>query len=399
MRYDDLKKLQNNMKGHVVCIFGAGLIGSTWAYDLLKAAGFHINFYCDNNKEENLEIRDGVKTVSLENLYSVKDNVLVFITILDEEHHNSVKRQLEEKGIYNIIKVDYCFLHTFMGSLIEKNDPRINDQFKCILDDKEYICRQFKYRFGYDLNLENPKTYNEKINWEKLYNRDERKTKLADKFLVRNWVREQVGEEHLTKIYGVWDDADEIDFTMLPSAFALKTNNGSGRNIIVKDKTQIDQREVCKQLNEWKNKNYTDYREFQYKDIVPKIICEEYLDGVAESVYDYNIFCFHGEPIYIWCIKGSHKKNCQASFYNKNWEMQPFSYGYPKDNVLAPRPEKLEEMLELSRILSKDFQHVRVDWYNLPDGRVLFGEITFSTWAGFQHFEPEEYDLIFGNMI
>ena len=139
--------------------------------------------------------------------------------------------------------------------------------------------------------------------------------------------------------------------------------------------------------------------EMQYKNVVPKIICEEYLEGVAESVYDYNIYCFHGEPEYIWCIKGSHRPGCQASFYNKDWELQPFSYGYPKDPVLAPRPEKLDEMLELSRVLSKDFQHVRVDWYNLPDGRVLFGEMTFSTWSGLMHFEPEKYDAVFGSLI
>ena len=132
---------------------------------------------------------------------------------------------------------------------------------------------------------------------------------------------------------------------------------------------------------------------------MPKIICEEYLEGLADYIYDYNIYCFHGEPMYIWCIKGSHKPECQASFYNKKWEMQEFSYGYPKDPVLAPKPAGLEEMLELSRILCRDFEHIRVDWYNLPDGRVLFGEMTFSTWSGLMHFIPEEYDEIFGKLI
>ena len=101
----------------------------------------------------------------------------------------------------------------------------------------------------------------------------------------------------------------------------------------------------------------------------------------------------------IWCIKGSHRPGCKASFYDKNWEIQPFSYGYPKDNDIAPKPEKLNEMLELSRILSKNYEHVRVDWYNLPDGRVLFGEITFTTWSGMARFIPDKYDIIWGNMI
>jgi len=255
-------------------------------------------------------------------------------------------------------------------------------------------------KFGKPINWQKPETYNEKINWEKINIKDERRTRLADKYLVREWIKEQIGEKYLTQLYGVWDNACDINFDKLPNQFVLKLNNGSGRNIIVKDKSKFNQVEVCQKLNEWREHNFA-YNSFElhYKNIIPKIICEEYLEGLAESVYDYNIYCFHGKPEYIWCIKGSHRPGCQASFYNKKWEMQSFSYGYPKDPVLAPRPSKLEEMLKLSETLSKEFEHVRVDWYNLPDGRVLFGEMTFSTWSGLMHFEPEEYDLVFGNLI
>lgn len=153
-------------------------------------------------------------------------------------------------------------------------------------------------------------------------------------------------------------------------------------------------------MNEWKEINYAYLSlELHYRDIEPKIICEEYLPGLADNVYDYNIYCFHGKPKYIWCIKGSHKADCKASFYSTDWEMQSFSFLYPKDHDLAPKPEKLDKMLELSEILCKDFDHVRVDWYNLPDGRVLFGEMTFSSGAGFAAWTPEEYDTIFGEMI
>lgn len=400
MKYEELKELKEMNKNiGNVCLFGAGLIGCTWAYDILFEMGFHINCYCDNNKKDGIEIRNGVKTISLEKLYSLSENVLVFITV-SERFQQSIKNQLEENGIHNVVRVDSFFMQTFIDSLFEMDDQHINKKFKSILDDKEYISRQFQYRFGYDLDFDAPKTYNEKINVEKLRNRDSYKTRLADKLLVKEWVKEQIGEEHVTKLYGAWDNAEDIDFDKLPISFALKTNNNSNRNIIVKDKSKIDRTQVCKQLNEWKNINLAYYtRELQYLDIIPKIICEEYLEGVADNVYDYNIYCFHGEPEYIWCIKGSHKPDCRASFYSKEWEMQPFSYGYPKDEVLAPKPEKLEEMLALSRILCKDFKHVRVDWYNLPDGRVLFGEMTFSTWAGFMHFEPEEYDRVLGDLI
>lgn len=346
-----------------------------------------------------LEVRDGIKAIPIEELYAIKDNVLVFITVADH-YQQSIKDQLERNGVHNTIRVEYSFMQMFIESLAVRNDKKLNEQFKSILDDKEYLKGQFKYRFGYDLDFDNPKTYNEKINVDKLGNRDPFKTRLADKYLVKEWVKEKIGEKHVTKLYGVWDDANDIDFNVLPSSFALKVNNASDRNIIVKDKNCIDQDQVRKQLNEWMRINFAYYgRELQYKGIVPKVLCEEYLEGLADNVYDYNVFCFHGEPEYIWCIKGSHKPDCQASFYNKQWEMQPFSYGYPKDNVLAPKPEKLDEMLELTRVLCKDFPHVRVDWYIMPDGRVLFGEMTFSTWSGFQHFVPEEYDAYFGSLI
>ena len=163
----------------------------------------------------------------------------------------------------------------------------------------------------------------------------------------------------------------------------LKANHGNCYNIVVRDKSKLDVDAAIQQLLKWIKINYCYYGfEIQYRDIPPKILCEEYLDGVADSVYDYQFFCFHGKPEYVWCTKGSHKPDCKASFYNQNWEKLPFSYGYPIDEAVTPRPEHLEEMLEISRILSEPFEHVRVDLYDLPDGRIIFGEMTFSTWAG-----------------
>lgn len=278
-----------------------------------------------------------------------------------------------------------------------------NMEYVAGLEEKEYqevINSIYFKEFGREIDFEHPTTYNEILNWEKLHVRDPLRTRLADKVEVRKWVQEQIGEQYLTKWYGFWEDTKDIDFAKLPSSFVLKANNGSGRNIIVKDKSKLDIPSTIKQLNEWMEQNYAYLAlEVQYKDIVPKILCEEYLEGLAETVYDYNIYCFHGEPEYIWCIKGSHRPGCQASFYTPDWEMQPFYFGYPKDEELAPRPEKLEEMLRLTRILCKQFKHVRVDWYNMPDGRLLFGEMTFTSWGGMHKFCPEEYDLEFGKLI
>ena len=295
-----------------------------------------------------------------------------------------------------ILEEDVVAVHKFEKKNYETIDW--NDIKQC----KEAIEELYFDVFQKKMNWDNPITYNEKLNWEKIYDPNPLKTRLADKYLVRNWVFEKIGEEYLTRLYGVWDKPEEIDYDALPSQFVLKTNNGSGRNIIVTDKTKIEISAIKNQLAVWlKKSHYPVGFEIQYRDITPKIICEEYLEGVAENLYDYDVFCFHGEPKYIWCIKGSHRPGCKASFYDLNWNKQEFSYGYPIDEGMAPKPDKLDEMLELSRKLSQGFKHARVDWYEYPKSRhgILFSEITFTTWAGLKHFFPPQYDEILGKLI
>lgn len=381
MLVDIVKKCKE--KKHAI-IVGAGLVGKQ-LYGVLKQQGCVVVEFWDNNSKE---IK--IDSVIVKIPYKMQDSHYMFIiAVRDLKSRNTLFNQLIELGINkeNIVLYNDLSDSKFIEGLEESDYPEIINNLYFKVFEKE-------------INFNNPSTYNEKINWEKLYLRDPIRTRLADKVEVRQWIREEIGERYLTKWYGVWDNAEEIDFDKLPPSFVLKANNGSGRNILVKDKSEINTSAVISQLNEWKKQNYAfTALELQYKDILPKIICEEYLEGLAETVYDYNIYCFGGEPKYIWCIKGSHRPNCQASFYDLNWNMQPFSYGYPKDEIVAPRPEKLDEMLELSRKLCKQFNHVRVDWYNMPDGRVLFGEMTFTTWAGLRKFCPEEYDMEFGKLI
>lgn len=364
-------------------IVGAGSRGKE-LQSYLEKRSIKIEAFFDNN-----EALTGTFINHIPVFKPFKGDGIYIIAVDKPEYRNEFRTQLQELGIEKKDIITYYSYREY--------------EYLSTLEEEYYeeeIKEKYYEVFGRELNWDNPVTYNEKINWEKLNVIDKRRTQLVDKYLVREWVEERIGEKYLTKLWKVWDDVNDIDFEQLPDRFVLKLNNGSGRNIIVKDKSQIDQGEIRRQLEEWKNNNYAFHTfEMQYRDVVPKIICEEYLEGVAESVYDYNIYCFHGEPVYIWCIKGSHRPGCQASFYNKEWEKQSFSYGYPEDPILAPKPEKLDEMLEMSRVLCKEFQHVRVDWYNLPDGRVLFGEMTFSTWSGLMHFVPEEYDKVFGSLI
>lgn len=368
-----------------VVIVGAGKRGKALLEYLRKEEKISIKAFFDNNESM---VGECINNIPVLKAYKMREEGDLYIIAVDAlELRRELYIQLQELGIRKEDIIYYCRDYNYLRSL---NERYYEDELKAM----------YFERFGKKLNLENPVTYNEKINWEKLHVKDRIRTRLSDKYLVRKWVEEKIGKEYLTQIYGVWDEARDINFEELPNSFVLKLNNGSGRNIIVKDKSKINWEEVCRQLNEWKEVNYAyTLLEMHYKDIIPKILCEEYLEGVAESVYDYNIYCFYGEPEYIWCIKGSHRPGCQASFYDKNWTMQSFSYGYPKDPIPAPKPRKLAEMLELSRVLSKDFKHVRVDWYNLPDGRIIFGEMTFSSWGGLEHWVPEEYDYIFGKLI
>lgn len=370
----------------LVVIVGAGMRGKE-LLDHFEDRGVRVAMFFDNNQEL---IGSTIREIKIVKAYKIENKNCFYIIAMDGIlNQESVRSQLISLGISNIdiTTYDYNCIYDYLSNLDEK-------------DYKEALQKRYYKIFGRKINWDYPVTYNEKINCDKLKIHNDIRAKLVDKLMVKNWVKEKIGEEYVTRLYAVWDTADDINFEDLPNSFVLKVNNGSGRNIIVKDKQNIDKDLVRKQLGIWLSQNFAYVSlELQYKDVVPKIICEEYLEGVAEEIYDYNIYCFHGEPEYIWCIKGSHRPGCKASFYNKKWEMQPFSYGYPKDEEVAPAPAKLDEMLKLSRILCEDFEHVRVDWYNLPDGRVLFGEMTFTSWSGLRRFEPDEYDTVFGNLI
>lgn len=375
------------VKADKVIIVGAGVRGKELLGRLLSDESVTVSAFFDNNEKLT---GDTIENIKIFKPYKIEHENSLYIIAVDTENTRKIFRsQLEALGIHKdrIVSYYYCRNYDYLSALDEKNY-------------EDEIQSMYSEQFGRTINWESPASYTEIINWEKLNVKEDRRTRLADKLLVREWVEKKIGKKYLTKLYGVWEDAREIDFDSLPNSFALKVNNGSGRNIIVKNKAEINYEQVRRQLNEWKEINFAYMTlELHYRDIVPMIICEEYLEGMAESVYDYNIYCFQGEPEYIHCIKESHRPGWRGSFYDKDWMMQAFSYGCPKDPVLAPKPEKLDEMMELSRILCSEFSHVRVDWYNLPDGRVLFGEMTFSPWSGLGRFSPEEYDNVFGKLI
>ena len=241
----------------------------------------------------------------------------------------------------------------------------------------------YKMATGDDLNLQHPKTYNEKIQWLKLYDSTPLKTRLSDKFLVRDWVKEKIGEEYLIPLLGVWDNFDEIDFDKLPDQFVLKANHGSGWNIIVKDKATFDWEDAKKKFDSWMRTNFAFLCgfELQYLNISPKIIAEEYLENGNNDLFDYKVFCFDGRAESVMFLS-ERKQGLKMAFYDLNWNKLPFVYSYPQNEKPIPKPEKLELLIELAEKLAAGFAHVRVDFYVLNDGSIKFGEMTFSSASG-----------------
>ena len=249
------------------------------------------------------------------------------------------------------------------------------------------------------LNLDNPKTFNEKIQWMKLYDSTEQKTRLADKYLVRDWVAEKIGNQYLIPLLGVWDSFDEINFDSFPERFVLKANHGCGWNIIVKDKATFDIDDAKAKFDVWMSKNYAFHNlELHYKNIKPKIIAEQFLENENDDLYDYKLFCFNGKTKYIafYCERA---QGIKMAYYDTAWNLQPFIGIYPRDNKIRPKPTYLDELIRISDTLSMGFPHVRIDFYILNNGEIKFGEMTFSPASGTVAYNPPEYNLIMGDLI
>ena len=269
-----------------------------------------------------------------------------------------------------------------------------------LLPDKLYLTYLFKKNIGKRINWKNPKTFNEKLQWLKLYDRRPEYSTYVDKYKVREYISKTIGEEYLIPLLGVWDNPDEIDFDKLPNQFVLKCNHDSGGLCICEEKSTFNI-EACKEkLRKSLNTNYYMIaREWPYKNVPRKIIAEKYM--VDESGYelkDYKIFNFNGEPKFIQ-VDFDRFVNHYRNLYTTDWRYIEAKIEFPTNpNRLIPRPNVLEVMLELAKKLSKGIPHVRTDFYCI-NNKVYFGEMTFYHGSGFEKFEPEKWDYILGNWI
>ena len=268
---------------------------------------------------------------------------------------------------------------------------------------EELTYKLFNEVVGYKLNLENPKTFNEKLQWLKLYYNDPLCTKCADKYEVRDYVKNLIGEEYLIPLLGVYDNAEDINFDSLPNQFVLKVNWGSGQNIVVKDKSKLDIKDTKKTLNEWmklKSNHYYYFYEWPYKNIKPKILCEKYMANEnIENLTVYKTFCFGSKPYLFQVIIDDKTEKERINYYDLNWNKLVLKQNFQNFDHDMPKPPTLNLMIEFAEKLSKDFPYfVRVDFYEV-NNKIYFSEYTFYSDAGLAKFTPDDWDIKLGNLI
>jgi len=265
---------------------------------------------------------------------------------------------------------------------------------------KEILKENFKNRVGYELNIDNPRTFNEKIMWSKLYYQNPLITKCCDKFAVKDYVAETIGEEYIVKTIGQWDDPDDIDFDALPDRFVLKVNWSSGYNIICSDKSKLDIPETLRKLKLWMKPDRNAYYQFfnwGFKHVKPVVYAEEYLDQINGQVYDYKFFMFNGEMKMMFIATDRSGVNqLTHDFFDRDFNLLPFSYGGIRHaDPLPEKPKHFEKMIQLAQQLAKPFPFVRVDFYELGD-RIALGEMTYYPGGGILPFDPVEWDYKIG---
>lgn len=274
-----------------------------------------------------------------------------------------------------------------------------------ILPPKVSIQLRYFYNLRQFVNFRNPRTFSEKLQWLKIYNKDPKYTMMVDKFLVKDYVSKLIGEEYIIPTYGVWDSPDSINWDILPQKFVLKTTHagGSAGVVICKEFNNFDRKEAILKLKQsFMTDSYAMSKEWPYKNVQRRIIAEQLLEYRTNQceIPDYKWYCFNGEPKYCQVIKDRTTRET-IDFFDVNWKHQEFiglNSNVSNSNVVPQRPERLDIQLSIARRLSKDLPFSRIDLYEV-DGKVYFGEITFFPLSGMGRFVPDKYNLLLGDML
>lgn len=273
------------------------------------------------------------------------------------------------------------------------------------LPDRPYLCLLYWARIGKQLNLKNPQTFNEKLQWLKLYNRKPEFTTMVDKYEARKYVEDKIGGEYSIPALGVWDRFEDIDFDTLPNQFVLKCTHDSGGLVICRDKSRLDIAAAKEKINASLKKNYYLHgREWPYKNVKPRIMAEQYMSNTGNAaddseLTDYKFMCFNGAVDHVFTVTERYSgSGLKVTFFDKTWKKLPFERHYPASKAEIAKPRNLEEMIVLAEKLSEGIPFLRVDFYEVA-GRIYFGELTFFPGGGMEEFRPESWDRKLGERI
>lgn len=279
----------------------------------------------------------------------------------------------------------------------------VNDThgFYNTLSDEKYLKKRYRIKFGKSLNLVNPQTFNEKIQWLKLYDHNPNYPNMVDKIEAKKIVSDKIGCYYTIPTFGVWDNFEDIEFESLPNQFVLKCSHDSGGIIICRNKENFDLQKAKKIIKTSLSKNYyLRGREWPYKQIEPRILAEMYLqDNDTEELKDYKFMCFNGTVKCCFvCSERFSSNGLHVTFFDREWNRMPFTRHYPQSKMDIPKPKQLKEMISIAEELSCNIPFVRIDLYDVND-RIYFGEYTFFPGSGFEEFTPEKWDTIIGKWI
>lgn len=270
------------------------------------------------------------------------------------------------------------------------------------INDKTYLRIIYRAVFNKKLNLDNPITFNEKLQWLKLYDRKPIYTTMVDKYEAKRYVANIIGEEYIIPTLGVWDKFEDIDFDLLPDQFVLKCTHDSGGVVICKNKSELDMPMTKVKVKKSLKRNfYFQGREWPYKNVKPRIIAEEFLvDESGFELKDYKFFCFNGVPKFtLVCSERFSNNRLKEDFYDLNWQIMPMKRAnFENSPIKTPRPKQYDLMYTLAKKLSMDIPFVRCDFYERND-KVYFGELTFFPASGLEGFEPQKWDKILGQWL
>ncbi len=265
------------------------------------------------------------------------------------------------------------------------------------MSDSTFARLSFRGEMGYRLDLNNPKTFNEKLQWLKVYDHKTEYISYVDKIKAKQIIGGIIGEQYIVPMYGAWIRGEDIPFEKLPDRFVLKCNHDQGSVILVKNKAELDIDTIHREINKKLKRNiYYGTREYPYKKIQPKVFAEKYLE---EDIIDYKFYCFNGMPRFLYCGKGlTTDHSLKIDFYDLEWKRMPFyRTDYPRLGAI-PRPTKLDEMIDIAKRLSKSIPFVRIDLFEVYE-QVFFSEFTLCPASGFMPFFPKEYDQIVGEWL